>query len=444
MRKAFLLTFTIAFSTLAIVSYSRLKKLAFPRTFLGKKNVSYEKKEQIAAWLTDSYRKPVLLKIRNRIYRIDLKHLGVLLDGQSTLRAVYEPNAKPFPQDISSFARSLRSQRMLLPGLVFSQDFTAYLEKSRFDFTENRDEVKVDNNAKRLELTDNEEIYRIDGEHLKSLILFHYGESGPTLEPRLIRVVKEQKQEDIDKENRLIDQVFSTPVDVMLQEGDSLVKTSLSPAELRSVFDVVYEGGSVRFQAKDRELGFLLDAKIDPLVKRGSQTDMKKLKEDVAAAFESRAQGSSGGPLVAQVRRTEPTRTHGEIASRYIEIDVPDQKMYLFDQGQVVKSYTVSTGLYYPTPTGHFHIMNKAPEGYSDIFNVYMPWWMAFHYGWAGDQDAYFGIHELPYWWAGAEKKQRPREFLGSPHTGGCVSLDIGAAKEVYDFSYVGMDVVIF
>ena len=136
--------------------------------------------------------------------------------------------------------------------------------------------------------------------------------------------------------------------------------------------------------------------------------------------------------------------THGEIAERYIEINISQQKMYLFYRGNLVNSYPVSTGLYYPTPVGRFQIMNKALEGYSDIFNVYMPYWMAFYYGWAGGQDAYFGIHELPYWYVGQERKQRPREFLGSPHTGGCVSLDIGAAKEVYDFSYVGMDVVIF
>ena len=110
----------------------------------------------------------------------------------------------------------------------------------------------------------------------------------------------------------------------------------------------------------------------------------------------------------------------------------------------MLKSYPISTGLYYPTPVGRFKIMNKALEGYSDIYNVYMPYWMAFYYGWAGGQDAYFGIHELPYWYADGERKQRPREFLGSPHTGGCVSLDIGAAKEVYDYSFVGMDVVVY
>jgi len=131
------------------------------------------------------------------------------------------------------------------------------------------------------------------------------------------------------------------------------------------------------------------------------------------------------------------------LASRYIEVDISQQTMYFFDNGNLLRTYKISSGLYYPTPQGHFKIINKALDAYSDIYNVWMPYWIAFYYG--EDINAYFGIHELPYWYTGdGEKKQRPRDFLGSPHTGGCISLDIGVAQEVYNMSYVGMDVYVF
>jgi lipoprotein-anchoring transpeptidase ErfK/SrfK len=116
--------------------------------------------------------------------------------------------------------------------------------------------------------------------------------------------------------------------------------------------------------------------------------------------------------------------------------------MYFFENGNLFKDYNVSTGLNYPTPVGSYKIKNKLPIGFSAIFNVWMPWWMAFEY--AEDIGAYLGIHELPYKLVGGEKIYRFGNYIGNRKTGGCVALAPGDAKEVYDKSYPGMDVVIF
>ena len=135
--------------------------------------------------------------------------------------------------------------------------------------------------------------------------------------------------------------------------------------------------------------------------------------------------------------------TNGEKADKYIEIDLSQQLIYLFENGKRSTTYKISSGLYYPTPKGEFQIMNKAINAYSDIYHVYMPYWMAFYY--SDKIKAYFGIHELPYWVDQSGKQiQRPREFIGSPHTGGCVALDPSNAKDVYDFATIGMKVFIF
>jgi len=134
--------------------------------------------------------------------------------------------------------------------------------------------------------------------------------------------------------------------------------------------------------------------------------------------------------------------TSGLAAPKYIEVDISEQRMYLFLDGKMHKTYTISSGLEYPTPRGIFFIKNKYPNAYSGIYHVWMPYWMEFYYH--PLLGATFGIHELPYWFEGGRKVRRPREKLGSPSTGGCISLDFGKAKEVYNFSEVGMPVYIY
>lgn len=166
-----------------------------------------------------------------------------------------------------------------------------------------------------------------------------------------------------------------------------------------------------------------------------------ELKKDLIALINSRARGEPADTIAAHIGYTPNTK--GNLAQKYIEVDISQQTMYLFKDGNLFNTYKISTGLYYPTPVGQFKILNKAVNAFSDIYHVWMPFWMAFYYG--PEVDAYFGIHELPYWVAeDGAKIQRPREFIGSPHTGGCVALDVGAAKEVYAFSDVDMPVYVY
>lgn len=138
----------------------------------------------------------------------------------------------------------------------------------------------------------------------------------------------------------------------------------------------------------------------------------------------------------------EGPNSDGRLAHKYIEVDLTQQKMYLFSNGMVKKSYSISSGLDYPTPTGKFVIFNKATNAYSSIYHVWMPYWLGFYVD--PELHASFGIHELPYWWSGGVKMRKPRENIGSPHTGGCIALDIGKGKEVYAFADIGTPMYIF
>lgn len=443
MRKALFVLFLVLLITSAIVSYSFTVSHVYPHLYLNRRDVSWQSEKEVQAALEKSYGKPFAVKIRDRIYPFTYRQLGILLDKKATARLIFESNTRPFPQNVLAFIDALRSQKLVLPSLVFTQDYSGFIDKAVFDFTTEKDRYSVDNESKTVLFTDNEVKYRIDGQDLQSQLAYSFGDGIATYEPKLIPVMDGKKEASVAEQNRALNQIFAAPLSVVIQDR-GLTSVSFSPADLKKMFAIRWEAGGVEYVPQETAIAYLIDGKIDPLVSRSRSIDKAKIREDIVSSFMARTKGEKSSPVLVKTSEKIPTTTHGEIAERYIEVDIAQQKMYLFYRGEMVKSYTVSTGLYYPTPTGHFHIMNKAEEGYSDIFNVYMPWWMAFYYGWAGGQDAYFGIHELPYWYVGSERKQRPREFLGAPHTGGCVSLDIGAARDVYDFSYVGMDVVIY
>jgi|GEM_PF-1764464 len=138
----------------------------------------------------------------------------------------------------------------------------------------------------------------------------------------------------------------------------------------------------------------------------------------------------------------EGPNSDGTLAKKYIEVDLTQQKMYLFQNGIMKKVYAISSGLEYPTPVGKFIIFNKATNAYSNIYHVWMPYWLGFYVD--PKLHASLGIHELPYWWSRGIKMRKPRENIGSPHTGGCIALDIGKAKEVYTFADIGTPMYIF
>ncbi len=130
--------------------------------------------------------------------------------------------------------------------------------------------------------------------------------------------------------------------------------------------------------------------------------------------------------------------SQGDLASKYLEVDLSQQKMYFFISGQLFKSYRISTGLDYPTPVGEFHVMNKAPLAFSGIYNAWMPYWMAFKY--ASDVGAYLGLHEKAYVSISRGKKIYAHDRqIGDKLTGGCIAFAPQDAKEIYDRSDVGM-----
>jgi len=132
----------------------------------------------------------------------------------------------------------------------------------------------------------------------------------------------------------------------------------------------------------------------------------------------------------SQVASPEAKITEG----KYIDINLAEQQLSIFENGERLGTYKVSTGKKgMATPTGTFKVMSKAGRAYSKKYNLYMPFWMQF----TGQGH---GIHELPEWKNGYKEGAN---HLGIPVSHGCVRLGVGPAAKVYGWADSGTPIVI-
>ncbi len=131
-------------------------------------------------------------------------------------------------------------------------------------------------------------------------------------------------------------------------------------------------------------------------------------------------------------RFTPAKKTEG----KYIDINIANQVMTLFENGQALDAYMISSGKRgMDTPTGEFAVQNKALRPWSKRYGLYLPYWQAI------TPDGLYGIHELPEWPGGYKEGEN---HLGIPVSHGCVRLGVGAAERLYAWSEVGTPIVIY
>ena len=115
---------------------------------------------------------------------------------------------------------------------------------------------------------------------------------------------------------------------------------------------------------------------------------------------------------------------------KFIEIDLANMQMKLWQDGRLTKVLEVAgkgNPRSTPTRTGLFSVLSKEKNHYSTLSHVWMPWSMRYSGG-------YF-IHEWPYW-PGGEK-------ITAKYSAGCVRLNEGDSKYVYDWVDIGTPILV-
>jgi len=145
----------------------------------------------------------------------------------------------------------------------------------------------------------------------------------------------------------------------------------------------------------------------------------------IAAAFAKQLAEGNGKYALTVTETPFQTTT----LARRIEVNLTTQKTVLWENGQIVKTYTISSGAgEHATHTGDFRIGWKTQmqdmgcvAGY-DYCTKDVPWVAYFN----GDE----GFHGT-YW----------HNNFGTPMSHGCINMRIPDAKELYDWAYRGTPV---
>jgi len=143
--------------------------------------------------------------------------------------------------------------------------------------------------------------------------------------------------------------------------------------------------------------------------------------------------------LATTERFTIPQIANG----KYIDVNLEAQVTTLFHDGKFVANFIDSTGTdAEPTPIGEFQIHNKDEYALSNMYQVYLPFWMAF------TADGLYGFHDLPIWPVGHE--ERPEggteslANIGRQASPGCVRHDTDDSQTLYEWADIGTRVVIY
>jgi hypothetical protein len=419
-----------------------ISSFAFPNTYIADINVCGKTEKQIKTLLTQKSTEPIKIKIKDRIYRFSNQNLGISIDTDNITQKVFTPNRTWFPKNVVLYINSLFKRHDINNLLIFSDLFKTYFDDTVFDFSSGTDEILLNQKSKTLSYTKNEEKYRVNTEHLQFLLEHNFYLSN-IIEPALTQLPS-RAQLTVEASNEKIEQVWSKPLRLHLTGLKNKPDIILTADDLKNILLITINenSGFPSIEINDSALMNILNSRS--LIKSfpiGLTFSPIRTKSIMLEAIRMRLANNviesiniplDGGP-----------KTDGTKAAKYIEADLTEQSMYLFHNGYIDDSFRISSGLYFPTPTGEFKILNKLDKAYSDIYHVWMPWWMAFGYN--QESNAYFGIHELPYTVADDGKIKLPsRNLIGSPSTGGCIALDIGTAKKVYDWADIGTPVYIF
>lgn len=126
------------------------------------------------------------------------------------------------------------------------------------------------------------------------------------------------------------------------------------------------------------------------------------------------------------------------ITNKRVVIDISEQRMTVYEDGQLIHTYIISTGIASsPTMAGIFQIQTHEINAYASNWDLYMPHFMGIYEAWPGFMN---GIHGLPLLSNG---QRLWASTLGSPASYGCIILDLAAGEELYFWAEDGVVVEI-
>jgi LysM repeat protein len=126
------------------------------------------------------------------------------------------------------------------------------------------------------------------------------------------------------------------------------------------------------------------------------------------------------------------------IRSKRIIIFIPDQRMRIFENGQQIEEYVISTGIATsPTLPGVYQVRTHELSAYASNWDLTMPHFLGIYEAWPGFMN---GIHGLPTLSNG---RVLWGNVLGGPASYGCIILSLENGEALYNWADNGVIVEI-
>ncbi len=179
------------------------------------------------------------------------------------------------------------------------------------------------------------------------------------------------------------------------------------------------------------------------IVKAGDTLGQIALRYGTTAAAIARANNLTSPDLIRVGMRlvipggTSAAPAPSGRASRFV-VSISQQHCWLYQGNAVIGSWPCSTGRPgWPTRPGTYKVQSKLTRAYGSTWNIMMPYWLGIY--WAGSTEN--GIHGMP--WNATTGRRTWDGLVGTRITYGCVMLNDGPAKLLWDMAYIGMPVII-
>lgn len=463
--KKYISLFTL--SLLLIILAMLIFLFTYQRTYAGKvyKNVHYNEID-----LGGMTKKQVETIIKSKALELLGKEI-VLSAGNKNIKAKFEDTGVYFDlnQAVNDSYRIGRDDRFLRELFLSGQtlwkhqqlSFSPSVNEKKFnDFikvaVEQLNSVPVDASVKiengNISETQSIEGYSVNIEKLDEQIISLLGKNSASIELETITLdpkvktadfaeAKKQAEEYLNKKITFTysDKTFTpTKSDIgnwlMVQDSSENYKTVLNDTGIKAYL------GNIATSFEIKKVDRKINAATGEIIQEGSAG--LYLEKDKAVADLKSAITSTVIAVALTANQEQPGEVKifpaeglvaGRFAGKYVDIDLPQQKLCRIDGVNIIDCFIISSGKpSMPTPTGIYAIQSKSPRQWSAKYGLWMPYWEQF----SGD----YGLHELPEWPSGYKEGEA---HLGTPVSHGCVRLGVGSAQTLYDWTEIGTPVYI-
>jgi len=244
---------------------------------------------------------------------------------------------------------------------------------------------------------------------------------------------------------------FLEAAPIQIEYKDESLEFEASRDEIASWVEFVPENGYLRPEVSAKKIASFIDwiaskieiTKIDKEVvdgtgeirtagQNGRGVNRVQLTEEIKDRVEVGASGAvikiTTFVVPYETVTFYPSAKPGRYASRYIDVNLSEQKLYAFEGSKLVNEFLISSGRSgYKTPPGEFSVWGKTRSQVMDGPDFYLP-----NVQWISWFNGEISVHGT-YW----------HNNFGTPMSHGCINASNENAEWVYNFVDIGTPVYV-